>query len=235
MFQCKKFIYIIIAFLLAGTSAFAQKERSMIRSGNEDYKKRNFSEAETKYRKSLEANPYSFPGNYNLGNALYKQNKTDEAVRFYSGSAAIGKDKKAQSDAYYNLGNANLKAEKYQESINAYKQALKLNENDQDARYNLAYALTKMKQQQQQKQQQQKDKKQDQKKDQKQDQKKNQQQQKDQQKQQQQDQAKQQSQPKISKEDAERMLQALKNEEKNLQKKLAKRFDATTGNPEKDW
>ena len=39
----------------------------------------------------------------------------------------------------------------------------------------------------------------------------------------------------ISKEEAERMLQAIKNQEQKLQKKNAKKFEAAGGNPEKDW
>ena len=218
-------------FILLIQDSYGQTDRSYIRDGNKDYKRRNYSEAETKYRKSLEKNSKSYEGNYNLGNALYKQGKQDEAVKYYSGSAELNKDKSAKQKSYYNLGNALLKSDKYQESVDAYKQALKTNPNDEDARYNLAYALSKLRQEQQQKQQ-----NKDQKKDQKQDQQKQKQQQQDQKnKQEQAKNQQQQKQQKISKEDAERMLQALRNEEKNLQKKLAKKFDAATGNPEKDW
>lgn len=213
---------------------FAQTDKSLVKEGNSDYKKKNYSEAETKYRKSLQTNPQSPTASYNLGNALYKQGKEAEAEQYYSGSAAMDKDKETQADAYYNLGNAKLKAQKYQESVDAYKQALKLNDKNEDARYNLAYALSKLRQQQQQ--QQQKDQQQ-QKKDQQQQKKDQQQQQQDQKKQQEQQQEQQQAQKKekISKEDAERMLQALKNDEKKLQKKLSKKYEATMGNADKDW
>ena len=230
-----KKIILLLCFYFTVFFALAQNERSLIRDGNKEYKRKNFTEAETQYRKSLEKNGKSYEGNYNLGNALYKQGKQEEAVKYYSGSTELNKDKEAKERSYYNLGNALLKSDKYQESVEAYKQALKVNPNDEDARYNLAYALSKLRQQQnEQKKDQNKDQKKDKQNKDKQDQQKQNQEQKNKE-----DQAKnqpqQKSQPKISKEDAERMLQALKNEEKNLQKKLAKRFDATTGNPEKDW
>jgi Ca-activated chloride channel homolog len=233
----KKIISIVTSLLLLISSnvVLAQSERTTIRKGNDQYKEKKFSEAEKNYRKSLEKNPQSYAGNYNLGNALYKQKKYEDASRQYMQSSGVDADKNNQAHSYYNMGNSFLKAEKYKESVEAYKMALRNNPKDDDARYNLSYALSKMRQQQDQKKDN-KDQKKDNKDQKKQDQKKEQQQQdqkKEQQKQEQQ--AKQQRQPKISKEDAERMLQALKNDEKELQKRKARKYEATGGNPEKDW
>ena len=242
----RKYLYILPIFLSLTVSA--QKANNMIRRGNSAYNDRKYKDAEIDYKSSLEKDPQSFAGNYNLGNAYYKQKNYDEAGKQFLQSSGMSKNPSDLSRSYYNLGNTLMNAEKYQESLEAYKMALRLNPNDDDARYNLAYALSKLRQQQNkdQKNKDQKNQKKDQNKDQQQQQQQKQDQQKqDQQKQQQQDQQKQQqqkeqakqqkSQPKISKEEAERMLQALKNEEQNLQKKKAKRFEATSGNPEKDW
>jgi hypothetical protein len=119
-------------------------------------------------------------------------------------------------------------ANKLQESIEAYKNSLKLKPENMEAKYNLAYAQDLLKKQQdQQKQQQQqnkdnkdqnkdKEKKKDENK--KQDQKQNNQDKQDnKQEQKQQDQQQQQS---ISKEDAERLLNAIANDEKNIQEKV---------------
>ena len=244
MFNPKNISLLVLA-MFSALNALAQNERSLIRDGNKQYNQKKYSDAELNYRKGLEKNDHSYEANYNLGNALYRQDKLDEAAKYYSGSAALNKDKAAQQNAYYNLGNSLLKANKYQESVEAYKNSLKLNPKDEQSRYNLSYALSKLRQQQQQQQNKndknkdnkdQKQNKQQQQQDQKkQDEKKDQQQQQQDQKQQADNKQQQQPKPKISKEDAERMLQALKNDEKNLQKKLAKKFDASTGNPEKDW
>ena len=230
-----KRVILVVLYIFTVQFSSGQNDRNLIRSGNKEYKRKNFSDAEMDYRKSIEKNPKSYEGNYNLGNALYKQGKQEEAVKYFSGSAELNKDKAAKERSYYNLGNALLKSDKFQESVDAYKQSLKVNPNDEDARYNLAYALSKLrqKQEQQKKNQNQKKDQKDQKNQDKQDQQKQQEQKNKEQ--QAKNQQQQKSQPKISKEDAERMLQALKNEEKNLQKKLAKRYDATMGNPEKDW
>jgi Ca-activated chloride channel homolog len=123
-----------------------------------------------------------------------------------------------------------LKANKLPESIDAYKNSLKLRPDNKEAKYNLSYAQDLLKRQQdQQKKQQEKDK-QDQKKDKnKQDQKKDQKDQKDQddknndQKKDQnnkQDQKQQPQQQEISKDDAQRLLNSLANDEKNVQEKV---------------
>ncbi|MFM7015274.1 MAG: tetratricopeptide repeat protein [Bacteroidota bacterium] len=238
---------IVIIFLLTVTflNANAQNANTTIRRGNDAYNNKKFKDAEIDYKSALEKDAKSYAGNYNLGNAYYKQDNMEEAGKQYMQSAGSTKDPIEQSKAYYNLGNTYLKADKFQESVDAYKMALRQNPKDDDARYNLAYAMAKLKAQQQKNNQQQKNQQQknqqknQQQQQQQQQQNKNQDQKKDQQKQQQQQQQqgqdKKSAQPKISKEEAERMLQALKNQEQKLQKKNAKKFDSAGGNPEKDW
>ena len=153
MIHIKKLTVSVVVLLLS-FCANAQNERSLIRDGNKQYQQKKYSDAELNYRKGLEKNDHSYEANYNLGSALYRQDKLEEAAKYYSGSAALIKDKEAQQNAYYNLGNSLLKGEKYAESVDAYKNALKLNPKDDQSRYNLSYALSKLRQQQQQQQQQ---------------------------------------------------------------------------------
>ena len=218
-------IIVFVSLVMAGLPVFAQVERKEVREGNDRYEKGKYSDAETSYRKALEKNSSSYPGNYNLGSSLYRQKKYDEAIQQYQQSIDKTDDPAEKAQTYHNMGNSLLQAQKYEESIAAYKQSLKLNPADQDTRYNLAYAQTMLKKQQQQQQQQQnkdsKDQNKDQQKnkDQQQQNKDQQQKEQDQKDQQKQDHQKEQArqQPKISKEDAERILQALKNDEQNLQ------------------
>ena len=232
-------IILSLIFVSMHLLAHSQSANSTIRRGNDAYNNKKFKDAEIDYKSAVTKDAKSFAGNYNLGNAYYKQDNMEEAGKQYMQSAGTTKDAVEQSKAYYNLGNTYLKQEKYQESVDAYKMALRQNPKDEDARYNLAYALTKLKAQQQKNNQQNKNQqnKNQQQQQQQQQQNKNQDQKKDQQQQQQQQQQQKQqaSKPKISKEEAERMLQALKNQEQKLQKKNPKKFDAAGGNPEKDW
>ena len=183
-----------------------------------------YSESEISYRKAVDKNKQSSDAVFNVGDALYKQNKFEEAGKQFTENVNDNYDRTKKSAGLYNLGNSLLKANKLQESIDAYKGSLKLHPNNPEAKYNLSYAqdLLKLQQQQQQKQQQDKQnqnkdqKKDDQKKDQKdknKDQQKNQNDKQDQ---------KQQSKPQqeISKEDAERLLNSLANDEKNVEEKV---------------
>jgi tetratricopeptide (TPR) repeat protein len=245
----RQFIISVILGLLA-INLFAQSEKKMVREGNSQFEEGKFSEAEIEYRKALDKKPGYFKGTFNLGDAMYEQENYEESGKLFA-EVAEGVHPDAQkADAWYNLGNSLMSQQKYQESIEAYKNALRLKPDDQDAKYNLAYAQKKLKeqQQQQQNQEQNKDKNKDQDKDKqkqdkkdqdKKDQDKNQDKDKQDQnkdKQDQQDQNKdnkdqgdqqkdknQQPQPQqISKEDAQRMLEALKNDEKKTLQELQK-------------
>jgi tetratricopeptide (TPR) repeat protein len=179
------------------------------------------------YRKALEKNQALIPGKFNLGNVLHKEGKFDDAVKQYEMTLQPGMPADTKAKVHYNIGNSYLREQKYREAINSYVESLKLAPDDYDAKYNLSYALRMLRQQQQQ--QQNKDQnKQDQKKDQQQ----NQQQQQQQQKQEQQQQPRQEKQ--ISKADAQRILDVLKNSERDVQKKLRAR-PAARPRTDKDW
>lgn len=213
---------------IAMTSALhAQSVRSLVNGGNDLYKEEKYAEAEVRYRKALEKEHTLVPGKFNLGNSLYKQGKFDEAVKEYESTLqpAVPSDRRAQS--HYNTGNAYLRQQKYQEAIRSYIESLKLKPDDYDAKYNLSYALRMLKQQQNKNQ-----KKQD--KQDKQDQNNQQQQQQQKQDQNNQQQRPQQQEKRMSKADAERILDVLKNSERDVQKKLRTR-QAVRPRTEKDW
>lgn len=197
----------------------AQTDKGLIRHGNSEFKNGNFSEAEVNYRKSLDKE-YSPKAQFNLGDALYEQKNYEDAQKNFSEVAERNVSKEIESDAYYNLGNTYMAQEKYAEAFDSYKKSLKSNPKNDDARYNLEYARWKMIQQQQQNQQQQQ---QEQKQDQKQEQK--------------QDQQQQQQQQQMSKEDAERMLKALENQEKETMEDIndKKAAQMQKRKSEKDW
>lgn len=223
-------IFKIIIFLsgimfLTSYVASGQYQKKYIRKGNGKYSDEKFPESEILYRKAIDANKMPGDALFNLGDALYKQNKFEDAGKNFVENAEKTKDSDKKADSYYNLGNSLLKGDKLKESITAYKNSLKLNPDNAQAKFNLAYAqdLLRMQEQQQQQQQQGDNKQQDKDKDSKDQQpnkdqeKQDQQQQKNSQPQQQQ----QQSQPQqISKEDAQRLLDALANDEKKVQEKV---------------
>jgi len=221
--------------LVCASGLNAQSKRGLINDGVDLYKTGKFAESGDNFNKALNKDQELFEGHFNLGDALYKQGKYDEAIGSYKNSLGFTELPESKAMAFHNIGNSFLKSQRYEDAIEAYKNALKLNPKDPETKYNLSYALDMLKKQQQQQKQNKKNNK-DQNKDQnKQDQKQDQN--KDQNKQDQNKNDKQQQQqPKnqISKNEAERILAALKNKENDLQKKLRQR-KARAVPKEKDW
>jgi tetratricopeptide (TPR) repeat protein len=222
-------ILFVCTFIFFSVAVNAQSDKKFIRQGNRQYEKNRFSDSEVSYRKAIDKNKQSPDAVFNVGDALYKQNKFEDAGKQFIENINLNDDKNKKSAALYNLGNSFLKANKLQESIDSYKGSLKLKPDNKEAKYNLAYAQDLLKLQQEQKNQQQDKNKQDQNKDKKKEDQKNDQkdQNKDQQKDQNPDQDqknKQEQQQKqqqgISKDDAQRLLNALANDEKNVQEKV---------------
>jgi len=226
----KQGILLLPALLLSGITLFAQGERKFIRQGNREFEKQNYSESEISYRRAIDKNKSSADAVFNAGDALYKQEKYEDAGKQFIESHRMNEDRDKKAGSMYNLGNSLLKAGKLKESIEAYKNSLRLNPGNMQAKYNLAYAQDRLKEQEEQQQQQQDQQNQDQNKDQQnQDQNKDQQDQnqdkqndqkesEDQNKQDEQQQSDQQQ--SMSKEDAERLLNAIANDEKEVQEKV---------------
>ena len=210
---------ILSVLVMVPLFATAQPEKKYIRQGNREYGKEKFQESEVSYRRAIEGQNRSADAVFNIGDALYKQNKYDEAAKHFTENVNMNDDPEKKSAGLFNLGNSLLKSKKIKESIEAYKGSLKLDPDNLEAKYNLAYAQDLLREQQQQEQQQQDKENQD-----KQD-KNDQNQQKDDQKNQddKQDQQQKEQQPReqsISKEDAQRLLNSLANDEKNVQEKV---------------
>jgi len=226
----------MIVTVATGT-LYGQSTRSLINEGNDLYEENKYDEAEINYRKALNEDQTSVAGTFNLGNALNKQGKFDQSASEFEAAAMKAEEKDTRAAAHYNRGNSFLEATQYDRAIASYVESLKLDPSDMDAKYNLSYALMKRRQQQQQqgggkndqnKNQDQKNK--DQKKNDQQDQSKQQQENKQDAKGQQQDQ----QQKVMSRADAERILEVLKNEEKEVQKKLRAK-PQTRAKTDKDW
>ena len=209
----------------------AQSVRSLVNGGNEMYSEGKYADAEVRYRKALEKEQQSVIGKYNLGNALHKQGKFDEALKQYESLTVPSGDAATRAEAYYNSGNTYLRQQKFGEAIGSYIESLKLRPDDFDAKYNLSYALQMLKKQQQQQQKKPKD---DKKKNQDQQQQQQNQQNKQNKDQQQPQQRPQQQERKIAKADAERILEVLKNNERDVQKKLRARQQVRP-RTDKDW
>ena len=230
--------YILSLLLCAGAGqALAQEktDRDYLRSGNKLYNDSLFIKAEVDYRKALEINPKSTDAMFNLGNALLMQQKAKEAMEQNESVSKIEKDKEKLAQIYHNMGVILQSSKQLPQCIEAYKESLRNNPKDDETRYNLALAQKQLKDQQQNQQQNQDQQQQQQEqKEDKQDQNKDQQEQKDQQQQDQQQQQ-QQNKNEMSKENAQQLLNAVMQDEKNVQEKVKKQLQIQGKKLEKDW
>jgi tetratricopeptide (TPR) repeat protein len=217
----------IATILLVGfcAASFAQTNNAAIHVGNDAYKKSDFTKAINSYKEIITKNEGNTTALYNLGNALYKTDKKEEAAMAYEKAAAKMTNTVEKSNALYNKGVVLQNNKKITESIVAYKDALKQNPTNEDARHNLQLALKQQKEEKEQKKDDKKDKEKDQKD--KKDNKPN--------NDKKQDNKPEQNKSNISQKEAEQRLQALMQKEKDLQDKLHKQTSAVPEKRDKEW
>ncbi len=192
----------------------AQRSNNLVVKGNDSYKKGDYKQAQAAYEKALQLDKTNNTALFNSGNALQRLGNYADADKLFQSVLDGAKDTALQSKSAYNKGVAEVKQKQLQEAINSFKQSLRLNPQDEEARENLQKALNERKQEQQQQ-----DKNQD--------------------KKQQDKQKKQENKPqpkpenKISKQQAENLLDQLRKEEKQLQDLQKQKIKQQT--PDKDW
>lgn len=229
-----------------GTKAY-KRAQEHLEKGEKDKAAQSLEEALRFYRDAEIDRPESPELSYNLGNVMHQQEKYQDALeRYYR---ALSSDEiEHQAFSYYNLGNTFFRSGKYPEAIQAYQKCLELTPDDEDAKYNLEFVRKKMKemldkeQQRQQNQQEQQQQQSEQQEQQQQTQQQEQQQQDQSQPQeteeeQQQEQKQEQLEPKegMTEEEAERILNALKDDEKELLKKQKRAPRGQGRRGGKDW
>lgn len=205
----------LFVMALCVTNVYAQSDRQFIRSGNKLYRSQNYAKAEAEYRKAIAQNSKNPQALYNLGCALMMQQKDSAAIVQYENAGKLESSKSRKAKIYHNIGVICQNHQMYGEAIEAYKESLRNNPDDNETRYNLALCK---RQQKNQKQNGGEQKKKD-------DQKGKDKQKKDDQQQKQQDQQQQQkNKPKdrMSKENAEQLLNAATQQEKATQQRMKK-------------
>ena len=163
-----KYIALFIFFAFALSDTIAQtKEKLDLNRGIDAYNNGDYGTAQDKFEKAYEANNLYNGALYNAANSAYRNGDFEKATEYYEQYAGTLESKKDKAKAYHNFGNVFLKrfsgssqnenpeeqkksSDYLKNSIEAYKNSLRNNPNDEDTRYNLSYALNKLKQQQQQ-------------------------------------------------------------------------------------
>ena len=202
---------IVFLFVLNGMGQDAQP---LLRKGNMLYKQKEFDKSLSEYQKAIAVTPDNPVAQYNFGNVLFRKQQYAEAELAYSKAVEHASEKARRENAFYNKGVSLSKQKKLEESIVAYKNALKLDPKDEDARVNLQKALLELKKKNEAAESKSPKK----------------QQQKQQQKQQ-----PRQNQSKLNKKQVEQLLKALRQREQEVQQKMQQNKTRSTTNPEKDW
>lgn len=235
-----KFFCILLGCMVSFLPAMAQKGNNDVRKGNKLYNKQNYDAAAILYKEALKKNQKSFDAAYDLGNALYRQKNYKEAMAAYQKALPLTKDKIQLAHDFHNVGNALMNQKQYEDALKAYRSALLANPNDDETRFNYAYAAEMLKHQQNKNNQ---NKNNQQNKQNKQDQKNQQNKQnqngnnKNNQNQNKQNQDQQQPQGGgMSKQNADQILNAIQQEENQVQDKInQQRVQMHEQNPAKDW
>lgn len=203
-----------ISLLFLPFALKAQKVNTLVSKGNEFYKTGDFKQAQTEYEKAIQKDQKNTTAQFNAGNALQKQGNFADASKMFQSVVENSTDASLQSKSSYNKGVAEVKQKQLQEAVNSFKESLRRNSVDEEARENLQKALNELKKQN-------KDKPKDDK------------QKKDKQQNKPQDKKEEKQKDNINKQQAENLLSQLRQQEKHLQELQKQKIKQQT--PDKDW
>jgi tetratricopeptide (TPR) repeat protein len=149
----RKLFFVIYVFSFS-LGAMAQSDRKMTRKGNTQYESGNFVDAEIQYKKALNKNGDLLEAQFNLGDALAKQERYEEALASFDMVSELTEDPSLKANALYNKGNVLLSQQDLEGALESFKSSLRIDPKDEQARYNYAFVKRQLEQQQQQDQEQ---------------------------------------------------------------------------------
>ena len=148
-----KFIVVaLLALFVCGeVSAQQMKERGLVRKGNRQFKREQFEKSVDSYQRALQHDSTSFEAKYDLASALYRTERYEKAEKTLLGIVNdTTRTELVRGEVAYNLGNTQFAQQKYKEALSSYRQAMRCNPNDEDAKFNYAFTKRLIQQQQQQ-------------------------------------------------------------------------------------
>lgn len=235
-------IYILIFSVLLGCKNPSQIPE-LLTKGNEFYHNKQFQEAESFYKKTIEIDSINGFGLNNRGASLYQLKDYKTSIGQFEMAVKCIDNLQLKGKTYHNLGNTYFHLQDYKAAMNAYKMSLKYRPTDQNTRYNLL--LTKKKIEKKEQQDNKKDKEKQKVKDKKEDQDKKKENEapkddkanKDNDKNKNEEKKNPQPSPQqMSKQEQQQLMQALKNEEQKVQGKLLKGSKVPPNSQNgKDW
>lgn len=146
---------LFLSFIIAlsfSNSMFGQKNYStLVYEGNQKFNGKDYDGASSRYMEAVKSNEKDFMAHYNLGNALYKNKKYEEAKAEFEKAESLSQTIPDKAAALHNLGNAYMQMNQPEKAADYYKQSLKQNPYSEATRKNFEIAKLKEKEKQQKK------------------------------------------------------------------------------------
>lgn len=120
------------------------------RKANSAFQQGNYAEAAELYQQAISQDPDNPRLYFNLAKALYELGQGDAAMEAYDRFKSLTDSPAERSFADYNKGRMLTDQENYEEAINYFREALKNNPNDTDAKFNYELAIQRQQQQEEQ-------------------------------------------------------------------------------------
>lgn len=148
----KQVLFILFVFLVVFT-ANTQTWRDSLEHGKKMYAEGKYEDAYESMVEAQKLAPEGIDLSKDIGNAAYRKGDYEMAEKAFRSVAAGEEDPGEASKQWHNVGNSQLKRKDYQAAIESYKEALRKDPTNENARYNLAEAKRRLKKQQQEQQQ----------------------------------------------------------------------------------
>ncbi len=131
----------VLCWLLVGCATPVNNEGAqLIAQGNEDFAAAAYDEAIDDYTAARGVGVESAEPIYNSANALFRQSQYAETEQTMQNAIALAEDD-LRAASWFNLGNTYFVQQQWEEAVEAYKEALRLDPTDMEAKYNLELAL----------------------------------------------------------------------------------------------
>lgn len=135
-------------------AAFAASPYRETERGNALYEQREFAEARDRYMNAQADRPDARELDFNIAGTFYEEGDAQRAIASLAKVAAdTAVAAPLRASASYNLGNALYRTNALDRAVDAYRQALRLDPADLDAKHNLELAMKKKQEQESEKEQ----------------------------------------------------------------------------------
>ncbi len=142
----------MISFLFPN-ALFGQKNyKTLVYEGNQKFKNKDYDGASSRYMEAVKSNEKEFTAHYNLGNALYKSKKYEEAKAEFEKAKSLSQTIPDKAAALHNLGNSYMQMNQPEKAADYYKQSLKQDPYNEATRKNFEIAKLKEKEKKQKEQ-----------------------------------------------------------------------------------